>query len=251
MDFDAGILLAAILIGLVKGGIGGTFAGAVVLPILTQRMPVAGAVGVAMPLLITGDLFAMRVYWRQWSAAHLRLLLPGAVVGIIIGTLVLVALPDLILRRLLGLSTLLIVFYKIASDALPHLDYRPRDWHGQLAGMAGGFASAVANLGGPPVTAWLLLQKSTPTSFVGTITFFFFFVNLTKLPGYFAAGVIDAPLVAGIVWALPFIPPCVWLGRRTIALVSRSLFEKVMLVLLTIAGIALLLSDPVNQLPTP
>ena len=157
MDFSFVILIAAIAIGLVKGGIGGPFAGAVILPLLTQRMSVAAAVGVAMPLLIVGDLFAMRFYWREWDARFLRLLLPGAVVGIIAGTLLLVALPDLVLRRLLGITTLTVVFYKVASDSLEQIEYRPRDWHGQLAGMASGFASALANLGGPPITAWLLL----------------------------------------------------------------------------------------------
>lgn len=246
MEFSLVILIAAAAIGLVKGGIGGPFAGAVILPLLTQRMSVAGAVGVAMPLLIMGDIFAMRFYWREWDARFLRLLLPGAVVGIIAGTLLLVALPDLVLRRLLGITTLTVVLYKVASDSLESIEYRPRDWHGQLAGMASGFASALANLGGPPITAWLLLQGSKPTTFIGTITFFFFFVNLAKLPGYFAAGVLDAPLVISIAWALPFIPPFVWLGRRTIGLVNRKLFELGMLALLTVAGISLLLSAPME-----
>lgn len=246
MDFSFVILIAAIAIGLVKGGIGGPFAGAVILPLLTQRMSVAGAVGVAMPLLIVGDLFAMRFYWREWDGRFLRLLLPGAVVGIIAGTLLLVALPDLVLRRLLGITTLTVVLYKVASDTLEQIEYRPRDWHGQLAGMASGFASALANLGGPPITAWLLLQGSRPTTFVGTITFFFCFVNLAKLPGYFAAGVMDTALIASIAWALPVIPPFVWLGRRTIGLINRRLFEKAMLLLLAIAGVSLLLSAPVE-----
>ncbi len=246
METSLAIVIAAVAIGLVKGGIGGSLAGAIVLPLLTQRMSVAGAVGVAMPLLIMGDIFAMRVYWREWEVRYLRLLLPGAIVGIVVGTVLLVSLPDLVLRRILGITTIVAVIYKLASDSMPHLNYRPRDWHGQLAGMAAGLASTLANLGGPPITAWLLLQRSQPATFVGTITFFFFFVNLAKLPGYFATGVVDLSLIASLAWALPFVPPFVWLGRRVINQVNRLLFERVMLALLALAGISLLLSAPVN-----
>ncbi len=246
MESTLAIFFAAIAIGLVKGGIGGSLAGAIVLPLLTQRMSVAGAVGVAMPLLITGDIFAMRVYWREWEVRYLRLLLPGAIVGIVVGTVLLVSLPDLVLRRILGVTTIAAVLYKLASDSMPHLNYQPRNWHGQLAGMAAGLTSTLANLGGPPITAWLLLQRSQPTAFVGTITFFFFFVNLAKLPGYFATGVVDLALIASLAWALPFVPPFVWLGRRVINQVNRPLFERVMLALLALAGISLLLSEPVS-----
>ncbi|MCY4022883.1 MAG: sulfite exporter TauE/SafE family protein [Anaerolineaceae bacterium] len=246
MESTLAIVIAAMAIGLVKGGIGGSLAGAIVLPLLTQRMSVAGAVGVAMPLLIMGDLFAMRVYWREWEVRYLRLLLPGAIVGIVIGTVLLVSLPDLVLRRILGVTTIVAVIYKLASDSMPNLNYRPRDWHGRLAGMAAGLASTLANLGGPPITAWLLLQRSQPATFVGTITFFFFFVNLAKLPGYFATGVVDLPLIAGLAWALPLVPPFVWLGRRVINRVDRILFERVMLALLALAGLSLLISGPVT-----
>ena len=245
MEFDAGILLAAIAIGLVKGGIGGPLAGAIILPVLTQRMSVAGAVGLAMPLLIVGDFFAMLFYWRKWDTGFLRLLLPGAALGIICGTLLLVVLPDLVLRRMLGVATLAVVVYKLASDAPGRVEYHPRDWHGRLAGLASGLASALANLGGPPITAWLLLQGTGPTAFVGTLTFFFFVVNLAKMPGYFAAGIVDGPLILGIAWALPVIPPLVLLGRRVIGLVNHRLFERAMLALLALAGLWLLFSAPV------
>ena len=66
------------------------------------------------------------------------------------------------------------------------------------------------------------------------------------MPGYFAAGVVDTALIASIAWALPFIPPFVWLGRRTIGLINRRLFETGMLLLLAIAGVSLLLSAPVE-----
>lgn len=245
MEFEIAILIAAISVGLVKGGIGGSLAGAIVLPLLTRHMSVAGAVGVAMPLLIVGDIFAMRFYWREWDAGFIRLLLTGAVPGIICGTLLLVALPDQMLRHMLGITTLAVVLYKVTSDSLGSVNYQPRNWHGRLAGAASGFTSTLANLGGPPITAWLLLQRARPTTFVGTITCFFFVVNLAKLPGYFVARIIDLPLILSIAWVLPVIPPFVWLGRRIIGRINRRLFERAMLLLLAWVGVSLLFSSPV------
>ena len=83
-----------------------------------------------------------------------------------------------------------------------------------------------------------------PKTFVGTITFFFFTVNLAKMPGYFATGIVDVPRILSIVWVLPVIPPFVWLGRRAIGRINRRLFERAMLVMLTWAGLSLLFSAP-------
>jgi uncharacterized protein len=244
MDPVVAILLAGLWIGLSKGGLGGPIAGALVLPMLSQIMPVPMAVGLILPLLLLGDVFAMWAYWRVWDVHYFRLMMPFAVVGIVLGTVLLATLPDLVLRRVLGLFTLGIVVYKLSSDSLKRVEYRPRNWHGYLAGWAAGFASALANLGGPPVTAYLLLQKLSPSVFIGTITLFFFVVNLIKLPGYLGANIIDLEQLLAIAWMLPVIPVGVWVGRMVVRRINNRLFEWSMIVVLVWAGISLLLSSP-------
>jgi uncharacterized protein len=244
MDPVVAILLAGLWIGLSKGGLGGPIAGALVLPMLSQIVPVPMAVGLILPLLLLGDVFAMWAYWRVWDVHYFRLMMPFAVVGIVLGTVLLATLPDLVLRRVLGLFTLGIVVYKLSSDSLKRVEYRPRNWHGYLAGWAAGFASALANLGGPPVTAYLLLQKLSPSVFIGTITLFFFVVNLIKLPGYLGANIIDLEQLLAIAWMLPVIPVGVWVGRMVVRRINNRLFEWSMIVVLVWAGISLLLSSP-------
>ena len=233
------ILLVGIIIGLVKGGIGGPIAGAFILPLLSQTMTVPQAVGITLPLLMVGDLFALRFYWREWDLSLLKLMLPSAIIGILMGTLLLVSLPDQILRYILGTFTLGIVAYKLLSDALKSVAYKPRRWHGYLAGWASGFTSALANLGGPPVTAYLLLQNLQPVAFIGTLTLFFAVVNLLKLPSFLAADVIDLQQLVRIAWVIPVIPVGVWIGRRIIDHFPHVLFERFMIVLLVIAALLL------------
>ena len=233
------IALVGLIIGLVKGGIGGPIAGAFILPLLSQTMTVPQAVGITLPLLMIGDVFAMRFYWREWDMRLTRLMLPAAAVGIIMGTLLLVSLSDQVLRYLLGTFTLGMIAYKLLSDSLKSLEYTPRAWHGYLAGWASGLTSALANLGGPPANTYLLLQKLQPVTFVGTVTLFFTVVNILKLPGFLAAEIIDIQQLVRIAWVVPIIPLGVWVGRRLIDRFPRVLFERFMMVLLFISAILL------------
>jgi uncharacterized membrane protein YfcA len=230
---------AALMVGLAKGGLGGV-AGALLVPLLSTIMPITQAVGVVLPLLMVGDVFALRAYWRTWELKYVRLMLPGAVVGIVMGILLLTSLSDDALRRVLGIFTLVVAAYKIASDSLSSLAYSPRNWHGVLAGWSAGAASALANAGGPPVTAYLLLQKVPPLAFVGTQTLFFAAINALKLPGFLTAHVIDLPSLLGVLWALPIIPVGVWIGKWIIVRLNQRVFEWLMLILLVYAGVSLL-----------
>lgn len=233
------LIAVALLVGLAKGGFGPM--GALIVPLLSTQMPVSTAVGVVLPLLILGDWFAMRAYWRQWDTRLVKLLLPGAVVGIALGLTLLTSLSDDALRRLLGVFTLVVAAYKLASDSITRVTYQPHNWHGTVAGSASGFASALANAGGPPITAYLLLQKLPPATFVATNVLFFAIVNLIKLPAFVAADVIDAHKLLRIAWVLPLIPLGVWIGRKLVARINRTLFEWLMLAGLVWAGLSLLL----------
>ncbi|MBN2471749.1 MAG: sulfite exporter TauE/SafE family protein [Anaerolineae bacterium] len=234
------VLFAALFIGLSKGGLGGA-AGGLVVPLLSSVMPVSQAVGISLPLLILGDVFALQAYWRRWEWPYLRLLLPAAVGGALVGVLLLTTLPDIALRRLLGAFTLLAVLYKLGSDRLAGLAYTPRPWHGWLAGGGAGLASAMANAGGPILTIYLLLQKRPALGFLGTTTLFFAVINLFKLPFFLGTRVIDLPALVEVLWALPAIPVGVWLGKWVFTHVEQRVFEGIMLALLAYAGVTLLL----------
>lgn len=234
------LIFIGIFIGLVKGGVTGPIGGAVILPLLSQTMSVPEAAGITLPLLIVGDMFAVRFYWREWDWSLIRRLLPAAIIGIVVGITMLATLSDVVLRRILGIFTIGIVVYKVAQDSLKRLEYQPRNWHAYFAGFTSGLTSGIANLGGPPMTAYLLLQKLEPTAFVGTMTLFFTIVNLIKVPGFVGAGFINLPKLISIAWVIPLIPLGVWIGRRAIGWVNRLWFERAMIVLLIWASLLLL-----------
>ncbi len=254
MDTALIIAFVGFYIGLSKGGIGGPIAGAVILPALSQIMTVPEAVGVTLPLLMVGDVFAMRAYWGEWDSRTIILLIPASIIGILVGTVMLANLSDIVLRRLLGILTLMIVAYKLISDSLAQYEYTHRTWHVYLTGFTSGIGSALANSGGPPLTAYLLLQRVKPAVFVGTITLFFTIVNILKIPGYLIADILEIDVLLNILWVLPLIPLGVWVGYKLVKWINPRIFEWLMLVLLVISSMILLFSTPPNtendELPT-
>ena len=244
MEFVLLVSLCGLIIGLAKGGVIGPVAGALTLPLLSQIMTVTEAVGVTLPLFIIADVFALRFYWREWDINLIGLMMPMALVGIIIGTTLLTNLPDGLLRPIVGILTLLLIAYKLGSESLTGYSYAPRKWHGYLAGLGSGFGSALANIGGPLATAYLLLQGLNPKAFVGTVTLYFAIVNWTRVPFYFATKVIDIDILLSIAWMLPIIPFGVWLGRKGIERFDRKTFDKLMTFLLFITALSRVVRKP-------
>jgi uncharacterized membrane protein YfcA len=226
------IIFASLLIGLSKGGLGGPVPVALVTPLLSQFMPTAVAVGIVLPLLMIGDVCALWIYWRKWEIKYVRQMLPMAVVGVVVGGLLLRALAqqDSTLRRILGIFTLIVVIYKVLNGRLTQLKYQPRTWHGYLVGWLSGFGSALANVGAPPFTAYMLFQNLTPELFIGTTTLFFAIINALKIP--ITASIIHIDQLISVLWAAPLIPLGVWIGRRFVNAVNPKHFEQFMVVLL-------------------
>jgi uncharacterized membrane protein YfcA len=232
------IASVGILIGMAKGGFGPVL-GALATPLLSRVMPVSSAAALALPLLMIGDAFALPLYWRHWDVRQIRLVMPAAVIGVFAGAYFLSALPDNILRPTLGIFTLMLVVYKLVGERLTARQYELHNWHGYLAGAASGFGSAVANAGGPPFTAYLLLQKMNPAVFMGTTTLFFITVNLIKLPSFWVAGLMAETSLSVILLTIPLMLLGVWVGRVFVTRVDPKAFDRWMLGLLLIAALLL------------
>jgi uncharacterized protein len=243
MEFILIVALVSLLIGLSKGGMGAALV-ASVLPLLSQVMPPADAQSIALPLLIIGDLIALRLYWKQWDMGYIRRMIPVAIPPIIVGTYLLVTLPSPTLRHIVGIFTLIFVVYKLAEERLHTLKYEPRGWHAYAAGAISGLGSALANVGAPPFMAYLLLQDLPTQIFIGTTTLYFFIINVLKVPPLVYSGTLNLNRLLSVVWALPIIPLGVWLGRWMVQRLDKRAFERVMLVVLVFTSFILLFVEP-------
>ncbi len=232
------IAILGFMIGFAKGGFNAL--GALLTPILSLVLPVASAVGVLLPMLIVGDVFAVYTYWKEWDLALVKRMLPAGIVGALAGTFLLSSVSPDGLRVVLGLFVLASVVYNFLSDRIQSMRYQPRLWHAPAAGLLSGVASGMFNSGGPPFNSYLLLQKLQARPFIATTAIFFALLNLIKVPGFLYTGVLDLPLLFSLWWVLLFIPLGIWVARMTITRLSPAAFEWIVIILLIFSSLWLL-----------
>jgi len=240
------IAAGAFLTGLSKGGLGGGL-GALVTPILALAMPASLAIGIALPILIIGDMFAVAAHWGGWDRRIIWRLMPGTLIGVAAGSLVIGSLSPVIIQRVLGGAALLYTLYKLwsrwqasSAETQPVTDGM---LHSSVFGAMTGFASALANAGGPIVTIYMLAKQVVPSVFVATLALYFAIVNLSKVPAYLGAHILSPEMAVLFVWAVPLIPLGVWSGKLLDKHIDMRTFETLMLVLLAVTGVLLLVKS--------
>lgn len=234
------IALAALLLGFGKAGVAGTL-GPFVTVVLVLALPADDALGVALPMLIVADGFAVAAYWRKWEVRLLPPLLASAVVGIAAGTLVVTSISEEWLQRLIAVSMLAFAAAYVASSGIRLTSGTRRPW-ALAAGTMAGFTSAVAHAGGPPIVVYLMTAGLEPRRFVATSVAFFATINLIKVPGYLVAGLFDGALIRSTMWAWLLIPVGVGLGRLLVDRIDRTRFERITVALLVVGSIVLLVA---------
>jgi uncharacterized protein len=232
------IAMLGLMIGFAKGGFSGL--GALLTPVLALVLPVSMAVGVLLPMLMVGDVFAVYMYWKEWDLDLVKRMLPAGIVGALGGTFLLSAMSPDGLRLILGIFVLLLVAYKFLSDRIQAIRYQPRRWHAPAAGFLAGVASGMFNSGGPPFNSYLLFQKLKARPFIATTALYFALLNLIKVPGFLYTGVLDLPLLFSLWWVFLFIPVGIWVARLMLTRISPATFEWIIIALLIFSSLWLL-----------
>lgn len=215
--------------------------GALITALMALFLPVQVAIGMLLPMLIVGDVFAVTAHWRKWDRRIVRLLIPGAVLGNLIAVLFISSVSVDTLRTTLGVLILLFVVYRLLeSRILRSIEYVSHGWHGLVAGTIAGLSSTLAHVGGPPVTIYLLMQELAPRTLVATSALFFAILNLIKLPGYLAAGLLAPTMLPQLLWTIPLILIGIWVGRKVMDRVDKRMFDAILTLLLALSGFMLL-----------
>ena len=234
-------LVCAVLVGMAKTGVPGL--GILVVPLMFYVIGEHGSgPGTLLPLLCAADLFGVfyfRRHARAWDLLHLA---PWVACGIALATVVLSLVSDHRLQLVVGAIVLAMVAAHLLKKRVKDekLVGSAHGWERALVfGVVTGFATTVANAAGPVMNLYLLAMHLPKDQFMGTGAWFFFLVNLVKVPIYCWRGLItwnslllDAALLPGIfVGAL--------IGKRIYDRLPQRLFEVVVLILTTVAGISL------------
>ena len=241
MELDATYFLlatAAVLLAAISKGGFGSGAAFLAAPLLANVIEPAQAVALMLPLLMLMDLTSLRTYWRQWSWPHARLLMAGAVPGVILGALLFHAVSADGLRLMVGGIALGFVAFQLARARgwlTPGAGFARPAWGG-FWGTVSGFTSFISHAGGPPAAMYLLASRLEKTLYQATTVLVFWWVNLIKVPPYAALGMFTADALRATLILAPVAVGGVYLGAWLHRRVSAALFFGLTYTLLAAAG---------------
>jgi uncharacterized membrane protein YfcA len=237
------MMLIGLLVGVTKTAIGGL--GLLCAALIAQVMPAKESTGVLLMLFMTGDLFAIGVYKKHVEWKLLKTLIWPVLFGIITGAFYLFYSTDNSLKRTIGtVVVFLVALYPISQYWQRHnedISIRFPKTLRVFLGTAAGFMSMVANSGGPPMTIYLLLRRNTVLNFLGNSAWFFFIVNITKLPFALALGLLDFNSLQYILPAMPMVALGALIGKKIISLINQQLFQNITLVTAAVVGLKLII----------
>lgn len=234
--FYALAIPAVILLGLSKGGFSGMATGAT--PLLALYLPPLEAAALLLPIVICQDMISIHFYRREWSGGNLKVLLPGAGLGLALGWLFASYVSDDAIRILIGATALAFVIdvWLRASRSGP----KQRTALGGLFwGAVSGFMSFASQGGGPPFQVYTLPQRLPKMTFVGTTTIFFAAVNVLKIGPYFLLGQFSAKNLSTSLVLLPIAVIANFTGIWIVKTVPTALFYRITYILLFILGLVL------------
>ena len=236
--FYAVAVPAVLLVGVSKSGFGAGF-GSLAVPLIAMAVSVPQAAAIMMPVLLLIDLLGLASFRRNFDKKLLLFLLPFGLVGTAIGTLLFKSLDAHLVAGIVGGLTLLFLAQRLLFPPRPDSRPPPR-WLGALLTVASGFTSFVAHAGSPPVSAYVIPLRLPPVVFAATMSFFFFFINLSKWIPYAWLGLLDVRNMATSLVLLPLAPLGVWMGVRIARRIAATLFYRLLYLGMFLAGCKLL-----------
>lgn len=229
-----------LLTGISKGGFAGGL-GTLAVPLLALMVDPRIAAAVMLPILCVMDIFTVWQYRRDWDAKSLKILIPGALAGIIVGGLTFRIMNADMIRIVVGLMSLYFVGnYWFIHRRKGHEEACGHDaLKGGMLGALSGFTSFIAHAGGPPLSQYIFPLRMDKTKMVATSVVFFLIVNYVKLIPYAWLGQLSGDNLMMSLYLMPFAPLGVWLGIWMHNRVSNKLFYIICYGLLFLVGLKL------------
>jgi uncharacterized membrane protein YfcA len=242
--FYAVAIPSVVFLGLSKGGLQGL--GTAATPLLALYLPPLEAAALLLPILITQDAISVYVYRREWDAWNLKVMLPGAMIGMAAAWAFAAVTPDDAIRILIGVVSLAFVLH-VWLRPTPEEPQKRGVASGMFWGALAGFASFASQGGGPPYQVHMLPQRLPKLVFVGTTTIFFTVINAMKIVPY---AMLDQFSIKNLATSVILLPVAILANFGGIWLVKSlptKIFYRITYVLLVFLG-SLMLWQGVSHL---
>lgn len=236
--------LAAVLVGVSKGGISGM--GFLPVVIFAQVLPsTRQSTGFVLPLLIFGDIVAVLNYRRHTQWSHLWKLFPWTAAGVLAGYFAMGRINDRQAAKLIGLIVVGLVVLHLwrrrqVKLAGPGAELEHDWWFAPMIGVLAGFTTLVANAAGPLMAIYLLAMHLPKMEFVGTGAVFFMLLNWFKVPFMVNLGLITTNSIKFNLFLAPAVLIGTFAGRWLLTRINQKWFENLALGLSAVGAMRLL-----------
>ena len=239
VDWRLGLAFGIVLLAGLSKGVTGLGAPALALPVLALAYPFKLVVAVLVLPTIASDVLMLVRLWRH--ATGLRRLAVFAVcglVGIVVGTNVLVRANPNVLKALLGVVVLVFVGTSWAGR-MPSLTGRSERVAGGATGLVAGALQGSAGASGPLVAMYLFDLGLDRLAFLFSINALFFVLDTTQFTtlhqvGLITGGTLVLALLAGVPLLLG-VGGGLALQRR----IDDAVFRRIILCVLGLVGAGL------------
>src|SRR5574343_192261 len=231
---EIGWALPSVMVGYLVLGLTGFGSALVIVPLLAWQWPLPEVVALTLMLDLPASLMHSGLNWRQVQWPELRRLLPGMVVGTVLGLW--------LSHHLSSRWPLLALGVYVAAVGLRAL--RARQTHQPLSerwaavyGMGIGVVEMLFGTAGPVVVAWLTRRLPDPHEVRATIPMVMSVAVLTVLAGMAVDGRLSQPALWQR-WLLLIVPALagVWLGHRLAHRVPVARLRQMICALLVVSG---------------
>lgn len=235
-------LMAAFCAGLAKAGIVGIGMLSVIL--MALAMDARSSTGLLLLILVAADLGAVLMYRQSAKWKALWRVIPPGLAGVVLGYLIMGHIPEKIFRPVIGWIVLAMVALHIMNNLLGKRMEQFVHGHafGWPMGLLGGITTMLANAAGPVMTLYFLALGLPKMEFVGTIAWFFFLINLFKVPFSISLGIMKANTVPFTIVVFPAMIAGMFIGRWIVLRLPQRTFEILAITLSAIGGLRLILS---------
>jgi uncharacterized membrane protein YfcA len=233
-------MFAALVIfaGYLIFGITGFGASPITIPLLVHVLPLVFVLPLAA-ILDLGSALALGFHTRQQAdTRELLTLVPFTLIGLTLGTTLLVSLPRTATLLALGLF---VCGYAVHVVLRRPAARRLTRWWAAPAGLVGGVVGALFGMGGPPYVAYIAGRIPDPAAQRATISQMVILNVGLRVVAFALAGLLSSRgLWVAAALALPVAWTGVWVGHRVHARVAPSTVTRIVGAALFLTGVALI-----------
>lgn len=232
--YAVGVLLLAYFVR----GISGFGSGLVAVPLLALAFPLTVVVPLMLLLDFTASLVIGGLNFKQVRWDEVRLLMPLSLLGVVLGTSLLVSLPKEPL--LIGLGVFVLIF-ALRSLLNMYGEKVISRWWAIPASLSGGTIGGLFGTGGPPYVIYLTHRIQQKGELRATFSGMFFLEGLFRIGSFVMAGLLaDGGIWKGYAMGLPIALLALYVGSHVHTGLSNAQIKRVIGVLLLVSGLSLI-----------